>query len=99
MLRTDASSIALGAVLLQEYDEMLFPVAYAKKTLSNAQHTHSVIERECLAIVWALDKYYPYLYGTQFIIHTDHKQLAFLQSALGAKDTSVLFSYRKYHRK
>ena len=81
VLRTDAANTALGAVLWQEYNEMLFPVAYASKTLSNAQQAHSVIERECLAIVWALDKYYPYLYGTKCIIQTDHPPLAYLQSA------------------
>ena len=81
VLRTDASNTALGAVLLQEYNEMLFPVAYASKALSNAQQAYSVIERECLSIVWSLDKYYPYLYGTKFIIQTDHKPLAYLQSA------------------
>ena len=81
VLRTDASNTAMGAVLLQEYNGMLFPVAYASKSLSNAQKAYSVIERECLSILWSLDKYYPYLYGKHFTIQTDHKPLAYLQSA------------------
>ena len=49
ILRTDASDVALGTVLLQSQNDTLFPIAYASKSLSSAQKAYSVIERECLA--------------------------------------------------
>ena len=75
------SNVALGAVLLQRHSDTLFPTAYASKVLSSAQKAYSVIERECLSIVWALDKFYPYLYGTKFTIQTDHQPLIYLNTA------------------
>ncbi|XP_047482831.1 uncharacterized protein LOC125034845 [Penaeus chinensis] len=65
ILRTDASDVGLGAVLLQEEDAKM-PVAYASRKLSDAEKKYSVVERECLAVVWATKKFYRYLYGQQF---------------------------------
>ena len=81
VLRTDASNFGLGAVLLQRHADELFPVAYASKKLSPAQAPYSTIERECLAVVWALEKLYLYLYGRRFVLQTDHRPLTYLKSA------------------
>ena len=54
VLRTDASDLGLDTVLLQTHEEELFPVSYASRRLSNSEKNHSTIERECLAIIWAL---------------------------------------------
>ena len=54
MLRTDASDTGLGSMLLQKYDDVYFPVAFASKRLSKAQMAYAVVEHECLAIVWSL---------------------------------------------
>ena len=62
MLRTDVSYIGLGAVLLQEYEDGIFPVAYGSRKLTRAEQNYAVVERECLAIVWAIGKFYRYLY-------------------------------------
>ncbi|XP_042870472.1 uncharacterized protein LOC122252196 [Penaeus japonicus] len=56
------SNTGLGAVLLQEYD-MLMPVAYASRTLLDRERKYATIERECLSIVWAIEKFKYYLYG------------------------------------
>ena len=45
-LRTDASSVALGAVLLQKYDGQLFPVSFASRKLNSAERNYSTIQRE-----------------------------------------------------
>lgn len=76
ILRSDASEEGIGAVLLQEEDGELFPVAYASKKLNKAQRAYSVIEKECLALVWAIQKFETYLYGREFVIQTDHQPLA-----------------------
>jgi len=57
ILRTDASNTGLGAVLLQEHDGEKWPTAFASKKLSTAEQKYSVVERECLAIVWAMRKF------------------------------------------
>ncbi|GFS31675.1 retrovirus-related Pol polyprotein from transposon gypsy [Trichonephila inaurata madagascariensis] len=56
-LFTDASLIGVGAVLKQEQR----PVVFASRTLSNAERNYMVAERECLAVVWALNKFRTYL--------------------------------------
>ena len=83
VLQTDASDVGVGAALLQEYDEGLFPVAFASKKLSSAERNYSVIERECLAIVWGIQKFYVYLYGVSFVVETDHQPLECLKRSTG----------------
>ena len=78
VVQTDASSEGLGAVLLQDYDGTLHPVRYLSRKLKDAERNYSTIERECLAIVWAIDKLRVYLYGVEFVLLTDHKPLTYL---------------------
>ena len=79
IVRTDASDRGLGAVLLQENLGRLQPVAYISRKLSETEMRYSVGERECLAIVWAIKKFFVYLYGRHFIVETDHQPLCYLQ--------------------
>ena len=81
ILRSDASNDGMGAVLLQEYNEQKFPVAYASKKLTRCQRAYSVMEKECLAIIWAIQRFQPYLYGREFVIETDHQPLACLKKS------------------
>ena len=78
VLRTDASGVGVGAMLLQEYPDGVFPVAYASKKLLPREQNYSVIERECLAVVFGVKKFERYLYGIEFTIQTDHAPLAWL---------------------
>jgi hypothetical protein len=81
VLRTDASDIAVGAVLLQDQGQGLQPVAYASKKLNKAERNYSVIEKECLGVVWAVKKFEQYLYSVHFTLETDHQPLTYLQKA------------------
>ena len=82
VLRTDASDSGFGAVLLQENDGKQFPIAYASKKLNPTQAAYAIVERECLAIVWALETFTTYLYGRTFVIQTNHQPMAFLRTRL-----------------
>lgn len=79
-LTTDASNIALGAVLSQVKNGADLPIAYASRTLSESEGRLSTIEKELLAIVWATKYFRPYLYGRKFKIFTDHRPLQWLFS-------------------
>lgn len=80
ILTTDASNVALGAVLSQGPIGSDKPIAYASRTLSDTEARYSTIERELLAIIWAVKHFRPYLYGQKFQIYTDHRPLAWLYS-------------------
>lgn len=75
VLQTDASNDGLGAVLCQYYDNSPFPVAYASRKLLDRERKYSTIEKECLAIVFAIQKCKYYLLGKEFIIETDNGRL------------------------
>ncbi|XP_076434617.1 uncharacterized protein LOC143274631 [Babylonia areolata] len=78
VLRTDASGLGLGAVLLQDHGEGLQPIAFASKKLSGAEQRYHTIEQEALAVVWGIRKFYPYLYGRHFVLESDHHPLKYL---------------------
>lgn len=80
ILTTDASIHAIGAVLSQGPIGKDLPIAYASRTLNKAESNYSTIERELLAIVWAVKHFRPYLFGRRFKIVTDHKPLTWLFS-------------------
>ena len=79
ILQTDASDSGVGAALLQQHEDGLFPIAYASKKLLQREKNYSVIERECLAIVFGIRKFQKYLYGTDFVLQTDHAPLTYIQ--------------------
>ena len=79
ILQTDASELGLGAVLSQLGDNSgEHPVAFASRKLLPREKNYSVIEKECLAIVWSLQVFRVYLLGQKFTIETDHQPLSWL---------------------
>ena len=75
IVNTDASHLALGAVLSNEDGR---PVHFASRILQPAETRYSVIEKELLAIVYAARVFRAYLLGKPFIIRTDHAPLKWL---------------------
>ena len=80
VLQTDASEQGLGAVLSQiDQNREEHPVAFASRKFLPREKNYSVIEKECLAIVWSLQVFHVYLYGQKFTIETDHQPLSWLE--------------------
>ena len=79
--QVDASDLSVGAVLLQEDNGKKSPVAYASRKLKQSERAYAVIEKKCLALVWAVQKVHRYLYGTTFSVETDHCPLRYLNEA------------------
>lgn len=81
---TDASNNGLGARLYQfnENTGEQFTIAYASRSLKGAEANYHITELECLAIVWALQKWYVYLAGNKVQVNTDHKALQYLETCV-----------------
>lgn len=72
VIETDASDVGFGAVLMQSNH----PIDYLSKAVSAKNQALSTYEKECMAIMLAVDKWRAYLQNQEFLIRTDHKSLA-----------------------
>ncbi|XP_061385253.1 LOW QUALITY PROTEIN: uncharacterized protein LOC133320633 [Danaus plexippus] len=110
ILTTDASNVAIGAVLSQGNIGTDKPIAYASRTLNDSETNYSTIEKELLAIVWATKYFRPYLFGRKFKIITDHRPLQWVMNLkepnsrltrwrlkLSEYDFSVTYKQGKYN--
>ena len=70
-LPTDASKKGLGAVILQDSR----PVMFASQALTGAEKNYQNLERECLVMIWGMEKFHYFFYGKQFTLETDQKPL------------------------
>nr|GEV88853.1 reverse transcriptase domain-containing protein [Tanacetum cinerariifolium] len=80
----DASDFAIGAVLGQRKTKHFQPIHYASKTMTEAQIHYTTTEKEMLAVVYAFEKFRPYLVLSKSIVYTDHSALKYL---LNKQDT------------
>lgn len=80
-VRTDASNAGLGIILLEERSGLWHVVAYASRSLNPAEVNYTTSEKECLAVVWATQKFRPYLLEQPFRFITDHNGLVYLMTA------------------
>ncbi|GJZ66811.1 reverse transcriptase domain-containing protein [Tanacetum coccineum] len=76
---------AIGAVLGQRKTKHFQPIHYASKTMTEAQIHYTTTEKEMLAVVYAFEKFRPYLVLSKSIVYTDHSALKYLMNKQDAK--------------
>ncbi|GJU56588.1 reverse transcriptase domain-containing protein [Tanacetum coccineum] len=84
-LMCDASDFTIGAVLGQQKTKHFQPIHYASKTMTEAQIHYTTTEKEMLAVVYAFEKFRPYLVLSKSIVYTDHSALKYLMNKQDAK--------------
>jgi L-lactate permease len=87
----DASDFSIGAVLGQRKAKYFQPIHYASKTMNEAQSHYTTTEKELLAVVYAFEKFRPYLILTKCIVYTDHSALKCLFAKQDAKPRLLLW--------
>jgi len=80
ILDTDASNHGIGAVLSQKQGETEKVIAYFSRVFNKSERNYCVTRRELLAIVESLKTFHHYLYGSRFIVRTNHISLRWLMS-------------------
>ncbi|GJR42474.1 putative reverse transcriptase domain-containing protein [Tanacetum coccineum] len=83
--RTVVNDFAIGAVLGQRKTKHFQPIHYASKMMTEAQIHYTTTEKEMLAVVYAFEKFWPYLVLSKSIVYTDHSALKYLMNKQDAK--------------
>ena len=81
LVHTDSSGYATGAVLMQQFESGLRPIAFLSKKMTPAERRYPVHEQELLAILNALKAWRHYLGGRHFTVLTDHQSLQYVESS------------------
>ncbi|OMO61184.1 reverse transcriptase [Corchorus capsularis] len=81
----DASDVTIRPVLGQRVDKVPHVIYYASRTLDAAQKNYTATEKEMLVVVFALEKFRPYILGSKVIIYSDHAALRYLMKKKEAK--------------
>nr|GEX24743.1 reverse transcriptase domain-containing protein [Tanacetum cinerariifolium] len=84
-LMCDASVFTIGAVLGQRKMKHFQPIHYSSKKMTEAQIHYTTTKKEILAVVYAFEKFRPYLVLSKSIVYTDHSALKYLLSKKDAK--------------
>uniref|UniRef100_A0A803PID4 Integrase catalytic domain-containing protein n=1 Tax=Cannabis sativa TaxID=3483 RepID=A0A803PID4_CANSA len=93
-LMCNASDYAIGAILGQRVDSVFHTIYYASRTLNDAQLNYTTKEKEMLAIVFACDKFRPYLIGNKDKkgtenLDADHQSRLELEESQNAKKVQI----------
>ncbi|XP_031336012.1 uncharacterized protein K02A2.6-like isoform X3 [Photinus pyralis] len=75
VIAVDASQYGVGAVMSHLSDGVEHPIMFASSTLSNREKNYAQIQKEALAIMFAVRKFHKYIYGRKFTLITDHLPL------------------------
>ncbi|KAG2469484.1 POL3 protein, partial [Polypterus senegalus] len=79
ILQVDASGEGLGAALMQGEGEERRPILFISRKLFDREKKYAVLEKEGLAIKWAIDSLKYYLLSTEFVVESDHRALQWIQ--------------------
>ena len=85
VLRTDASTVGIGGVLLQVVDGVEYPVSFVSKAFSPVEVKWSTLEQEAYAVFYCIKSLQHHLRGHKFTVETDHRNLMYLQKATAPK--------------
>lgn len=80
IVQCDASDFGLGAILSQIQDGVEHVICYLSRSLNKNERKYSTTEKECLAVLFAIEKLRPYIEGTHFTVITDHYCLKWLNN-------------------
>ena len=81
----DASDYVVGSVLGQRRTKIFHVIYYESRTLDDAQLKYATIEKELLAILFAFDRFRPYLFGNNVIVFSDNFAIKYLMAKKDAK--------------
>jgi hypothetical protein len=85
IITVDASKYGTGAILSQIHDNEDLPISYGSKKFTKGESNKPTIEQELIAIHFAIRHFRPYVFGTEFLVRSDHRPLIYL---FGLKDPS-----------
>ncbi len=92
ILHIDQSALGIGAIINQlDEKSKEYVIAYASRSNNKAKNNYSSYEGECFDVVWAVIHFRPYLYGTKFILYTNHQPIKWLMT--NDKLTGKLFCW------
>lgn len=83
-IHCDASDHGIGGVLLQNINDEYHIIAYASKVLSKPERNYTVTEKECLSVIFCVEKWRAYIEGQKTKIKTDHSSLLWLHNTKNA---------------
>ena len=81
ILYTDASTVSIGGVLMQEQNGIEKPIIFISHILSDQATRWGIMELELYAFVYCVKQLTPYLMGKLFMVKTDHKNLVYLSNS------------------
>ena len=87
----DGSDYAMGIVLGQRTEKIFKAIYYANKAFNEAQENYTTTEKEMLAMVFASEKFRPYILGSHVIIHIDHAAIKYLMAKKEAKPRLIIW--------
>jgi len=98
VITADACGFGVGACLMQDHGKGLQPIAFLSKKLTAAELKYQNHERELLALYRTLKEWRHYLYGSQFTLKTDHRNLVWLltQKHLSARQMHWLQYFQDF---
>jgi len=77
-ISSDASDIAIGAILGQEEDKKPYAIYYISKNLTPTELNYTVTEKEFLAVIYVINKFRHYITGYLVFLYIDHSAIKYL---------------------